>query len=400
MVTASNGGTLGQYLYDGDGKRVKKFNTSSADDRLFIYDAAGKLIEERGTAAPYGEVVAYVYAGARLLSTEGQKASGVTYMTADTLGSPRVNTGSGGAVVARHDYMPFGEEISAALTPQRTASSGYTPDTIRKKFTGYERDIESSLDFAQARYYNPMHGRFHSVDPEGAGAFEENPQSWNAYAYVGNNPLNVTDPDGEKWKVCDNQGNCTEISDAEANRTLFNRKGNHPEIIRKDGKIFDEDGNVAGTYVRTSFDDLSDEGNALIFGRNSIGEQGIKKGKLVGALALGGAAVGVVCGATGGTACVATAVLAAKAIGGKALSYSAKITRQMSRRGWNRNQVEQTVKSPHTTAKTTWKETGESATAYINKDGSYVVVKDATKEIIQISDKTRPWKFPQDWKWK
>lgn len=72
----------------------------------------------------------------------------------------------------------------------------------------------------------------------------------------------------------------------------------------------------------------------------------------------------------------------------------------MSKRGWTRSQVEQTVKSPHTTAKTTWKQTCESATAYVNKDGSYVVVKDATKEIIQISDKTRPWKFPQDWKWK
>lgn len=177
--------------------------------------------------------------------------------------------------------------------------------------------------------------------------------------------------------------------------------------IYKDGKIFDggenengETGEFRGTYERTSFDDLSDTANSLIFGPNSIGEQGMKKGALVGKLALGAAAVGVVCGVTGGTACVGAAIVAAKTVGGKALSFSSKITRQMSRRGWSRNQVEQTVKNPHTTAKTTWKQTGESATAYVNKDGSYVVIKDATKEIIQISDKTRPWKLPQDWKWK
>lgn len=145
------------------------------------------------------------------------------------------------------------------------------------------------------------------MDPESAGAMEDYPQSWNAYAYVGNNPLNVTDPDGEKWKVCDNQGNCVEISDAEAKRTLFNRKGNHPEIIRKDGKIFDEEGNVAGTYTRLSFDDLSDRANALIFGPNSIGEQGIKKGKFVGKLALAAGAVGIVCGVTAGAGCAAAA---------------------------------------------------------------------------------------------
>ncbi|MEO8648381.1 MAG: RHS repeat-associated core domain-containing protein, partial [Acidobacteriota bacterium] len=65
--------------------------------------------------------------------------------------------------------------------------------------TGYERDIESDLDFAQARYYSSKLGRFYSVDPENAGASADNPQTWNAYAYVGNNPINITDPDGLSW---------------------------------------------------------------------------------------------------------------------------------------------------------------------------------------------------------
>jgi RHS repeat-associated protein len=70
---------------------------------------------------------------------------------------------------------------------------------VWQRFTGYERDIESELDFAEARYDNPMHGRVTWVDPGGAGAFAENPQSWNAFACVGNSPINITDPTGLRW---------------------------------------------------------------------------------------------------------------------------------------------------------------------------------------------------------
>jgi RHS repeat-associated protein len=63
----------------------------------------------------------------------------------------------------------------------------------------YERDNESGLDFAQARYYNYKLGRFNSVDPVMASADIINPQTWNRYAYVGNNPVNITDPTGLIW---------------------------------------------------------------------------------------------------------------------------------------------------------------------------------------------------------
>jgi RHS repeat-associated protein len=65
--------------------------------------------------------------------------------------------------------------------------------------TAYERDTESDLDFAEARYYNPAHGRFTAVDPLMASASPTNPQTWNRYIYVGNNPLNITDPTGLSW---------------------------------------------------------------------------------------------------------------------------------------------------------------------------------------------------------
>ena len=71
------------------------------------------------------------------------------------------------------------------------SSSG---DNNRKKFTGYERDNETGLDFAQARYYASAHGRFTS--PDSVSGHVSNPQSWNRYAYVTNNPVNLTDSTG------------------------------------------------------------------------------------------------------------------------------------------------------------------------------------------------------------
>ncbi len=64
--------------------------------------------------------------------------------------------------------------------------------------TAYERDNESSLDFAQARYHNYSLGRFNSPDPlyfQFSMAID--PQRFNLYGYVRNNPIKWIDPNGE-----------------------------------------------------------------------------------------------------------------------------------------------------------------------------------------------------------
>ncbi|MBK7708647.1 MAG: RHS repeat-associated core domain-containing protein [Acidobacteria bacterium] len=79
------------------------------------------------------------------------------------------------------------------------AESGLGYDEVpetRKGYTGYEKDEESGLDFAQARYYNPKHGRYTSVDPLTASANVKNPQTFNRYSYVLNSPYKFTDPLG------------------------------------------------------------------------------------------------------------------------------------------------------------------------------------------------------------
>ncbi|MEZ5425871.1 MAG: RHS repeat-associated core domain-containing protein [Pyrinomonadaceae bacterium] len=174
------------YEYDGRGKRVRK--VQNGVETIFAYDIAGNLIAE--------------------YSTETSPNPKTSYLTNDHLGSPRIITDGAGAVISRHDYLPFGNDVTGELgnVGGRTESQGYNqPDDIRKKFTGYERDEESGLDFAQARYYQPGHGRFTSVDPLMASANVKNPQTLNRYSYVLNNPYKFVDPLG---LISENTGAC------------------------------------------------------------------------------------------------------------------------------------------------------------------------------------------------
>lgn len=119
--------------------------------------------------------------------------NGTRYPTQDALGSTRVVTGSGQEVAGRYDYLPFGEELYEWR-------QGYGGSSVRQKFTGYGRDDEIGLDFAQARYYSYTQGRFTSPDPALLSVNGSNPQSWNRYAYVLNNPLLYADPSG-LWEL-------------------------------------------------------------------------------------------------------------------------------------------------------------------------------------------------------
>jgi RHS repeat-associated protein len=166
----STGGA--DYVYDGDGKRIKKVTVGGTT--VFVYDAGGQLVAEYTTAAA--------------------ERNGTSYLTSDTLGTPRVITKTNGTLRSRHDYLPFGEELYAEVGG-RTGWQGYVQDTVRQKFTEYERDHESGLDYAKARYYSSAHGRFMSPDSI-AFSSKANPQSLNLYAYTANNPLNLTDPTG------------------------------------------------------------------------------------------------------------------------------------------------------------------------------------------------------------
>ncbi|MBX3288314.1 MAG: hypothetical protein KF855_03120 [Acidobacteria bacterium] len=166
--------TIGEYFYDGDGKRIKKIVPSTGEVTVFVYSANGQLIAE--------------------YSTVQSQAPKVSYTTADHLGSPRILTDENGATISRRDFHPFGEEIATA---ERIVALGYQADDVRQKFTTYERDTETDLDFAQARTYNSGLARFMSTDPIYLKKDRLNdPQRLSLYIYVRNSPTVLDDPTG------------------------------------------------------------------------------------------------------------------------------------------------------------------------------------------------------------
>jgi uncharacterized protein RhaS with RHS repeats len=78
---------VGEYKYDGLGKRIKKITAS--EYVVFVYDGLGKLIGEYSTDGPPAEPM-------------------VHYTATDPLGSPRVLTNENGEIISRRDFMPFG----------------------------------------------------------------------------------------------------------------------------------------------------------------------------------------------------------------------------------------------------------------------------------------------------
>ncbi len=176
----SLGGGTESYFYDGKGQRVEKSGPSGTI--VYVYDAFGRL------AAEYSD------------GPTVTPACQTCYLSYDHLGTVRMVTDATAQVIARHDYVPFGEEILPPYAGRGASQSGISnfgaPDSVSQRFTGQFRDSETGEDFFNARYFTGTLGRFNSPDPGNAGASPANPQDWNAYSYVGNNPLNATDPAG------------------------------------------------------------------------------------------------------------------------------------------------------------------------------------------------------------
>jgi RHS repeat-associated protein len=122
-----------------------------------------------------------VYSGSRMIAkVEG----GVTsYYLSDRL-STRLVLDSSGNMTSRQAHLPYGEEIG---------SSGATE---KHRFTSYERDSETGLDYAINRSYSSSVGRFSQADPYRASGFMRDPQSWNRYSYTRNDAVNAVDPLG------------------------------------------------------------------------------------------------------------------------------------------------------------------------------------------------------------
>ncbi|MCW8880586.1 MAG: RHS domain-containing protein [Kangiellaceae bacterium] len=131
------------------------------------------------------KIFALVVGSFLLLSISlSQAAEMVTYYVNDALGSPVAAMDKNGALLWRESYNPYGE---TRLNPSANQND--------VGFTGHQKDSTTGLTYMQARYYDPLIGRFYSDDP--VKFDQKSPVSFNRYAYANNNPYKYVDPDGK-----------------------------------------------------------------------------------------------------------------------------------------------------------------------------------------------------------
>ena len=182
-------GQVNGYTYDGHGRRVRVV-ASDGSTRVQVYGVQGKLLWSTQTGAGRPDSsTAYVHLGDKLVAQWEKTGAGVgtRYIHTDVLGSPVVRTNTQGQEVVRTRYEPYGA-VAGGSAPGPTAGVGLVG------FTGHVQDPETELVYMQQRYYDPVAGRFLSVDPVTTDAATGS--SFNRYVYGNNNPYRFKDPDG------------------------------------------------------------------------------------------------------------------------------------------------------------------------------------------------------------
>lgn len=158
-------------FYGPDGARAKK-NSSFATT---LYPDASVEINP---ATPGAEIYTR-YPHADVKVTGATKA----FLHRDHLASVRLVTDATGAIAEATNYASYGERLNTGFQTQ-------------KSYTGERFDPETGLLYLNARYMDPVLGRFISPDDwdptkEGVGT--------NRYAYAQNDPINKSDPNGHSW---------------------------------------------------------------------------------------------------------------------------------------------------------------------------------------------------------
>lgn len=187
--------------YNGAGERVYKKVVEKTTDTLMesIYPLHSMSVEPRGAQS-------YLFVGdSRLVRLEEDTGQWYYYLK-DHLGSSDIVMHSSGRPVEQMLYQPYGSEedprkLSSNWKAHQGASSQIAPqEKTHHRFTGHYLDEDSGLYYMNARYYDPMLGRFVQPDPlflSKPEACMESPAECNLYSYAKNNPLKYTDPTGQ-----------------------------------------------------------------------------------------------------------------------------------------------------------------------------------------------------------
>jgi len=170
------GDVLGEYTYNGLGQRVIK--DAGGVVTVFLYDFTGNVIGESGPDGAFRSE--YLYRGEARLAKVDVATGTMSWYLNDRLGTPQMMTDGTNTVIWEGEYRPFGE---AEVNPHSGVENNL-------RFPGQYYDQESGLHYNYHRYYDPGTGRYLTPDPIGlAGGIS-------LYPYVDNNPVNGVDPLG------------------------------------------------------------------------------------------------------------------------------------------------------------------------------------------------------------
>ncbi len=214
-------------IYDGNGSRAIKSVMGSATT---YYIGEHFQVSDTNTST---ENTKYIFAGN--LRIAQIKNSETHYFHKDHLGSSTVMTDVYGATLEASEYMPYG-----------SLRDHVGDEVTNYKFTDQELDPESGLYNYDARLYDSVIGRFISADTFIPDPF--NPQSFNRYSYVYNNPLRYIDPTGHWGSMGSSYGGdlCGEVDPDDPGAHNDTTPG-----VGGDGNLRDGYGNVIGTTTDT-----------------------------------------------------------------------------------------------------------------------------------------------------
>jgi RHS repeat-associated protein len=180
LIKTSGGVTVqdDKFTYDVENRRIGK-NTLSGGQSWTGYDGVNPYADFNSSGSL---TYRYLYGNAIdfLLARVDTSGTPMWYLT-DKLGSVREDVSTSGSVLDSITYDSYGNIL--------TESSPSNGD--RFKYTSREWDSEIAQYYYRARDYNPAIGRFLTEDPLALGAGDSD-----LYRYVGNNPVNNSDPLG------------------------------------------------------------------------------------------------------------------------------------------------------------------------------------------------------------
>lgn len=174
LISVTVSGQTTQFVYDGNGAMVKKIKP---DGSRTVYVGGIYEVDKSSGGAVTRTVTYYPAGGAMRIN------STLYYILKDHLGSASVVTDTSGVTVGETRYYSYGGE-------RLTTGTIYTD----KLFTGQREMADLGIYHYGARFYSPMLGRFLSADTIVPNPY--NPQDFNRFSYVRNNPLRYTDPTG------------------------------------------------------------------------------------------------------------------------------------------------------------------------------------------------------------